>query len=72
MTIQLPTYEQLFDFVDELAEQLSVEQKQRLIERLRAVKEQQNPLKTLRVFNTGNFPKEMTLRREDEYGDDDR
>lgn len=56
-----------------LAEQLSDEEQAELLRRLAAMQSQrQRPSQTLRVFHVDRFPDEMTLRREDEYDDDER
>lgn len=69
MVVQLPIpFEQLV----ELIEQLPDEQSHNLIERLTSRQEQRRPSKTLRVFHVDHFPESVTLRREDEYGDDER
>jgi hypothetical protein len=56
-----------------LAEQLSEEERDELIRRLEALRRPyQRPSQTLRVFHVDHFPELLTLRREDEYGDDER
>jgi hypothetical protein len=63
-----------FEEVIKLAEQLTPEEQEALIEHLRASKQRakQRPSATLTVFEVGVWPQGMTLRREDEYGDDGR
>jgi len=56
-------------------EQLSPEEREALIERLRATqlaKAHVHPELDLLVFDVGPWPDGLTLRREDEYGDDER
>lgn len=61
-----------FETLVELVEQLPPDQRSALIERVQH-KEQPKPLsKQFLVFDVGDWPKDMTLRREDEYGDDGR
>lgn len=63
------TVDTLFD----LAKQLSEQEQDELIRRLETVRNvRQRPSETLRVFHVDSFPKHMTLRREDEYGDGER
>jgi hypothetical protein len=64
-----PTVETLVKF----AEQLSEEEQVELLHRLEAlILPRQRPSQTLRVFHVEHFPETLTLRREDEYGDDER
>ena len=65
------------DALVELAQQLSEDEQGELIRRLEALnppqpRHGQRPSATLRVFHVDHFPDEVTLRREDEYGDDER
>jgi hypothetical protein len=56
-----------------LAEQLSEDEQLELVRRIEALlPPRQRPSQTLRVFHVDHFPEGMTLRREDEYGDDGR
>ena len=56
-----------------LAEQLTDDERVELLHRIEALLPQrQRPSETLRVFHVEHFPEDMTLRREDEYGDDER
>lgn len=60
------------DALVRLAEQLSEDEQQELIHRLEVMRlPRQRPSQTLRVFHVDHFPEHLTLRREDEYGDDD-
>jgi hypothetical protein len=55
-----------------LAEQLSEDQQLELIRRIEALlPPRQRPSKSLRVFHVEHFPENMTVRREDEYKDDE-
>jgi len=61
------------DILMKMAEQLNDEEQIELLRRLEALRQpRQRPTKTLRVFHVDHFPDTLTLRREDEYGDDDR
>jgi hypothetical protein len=61
------------DSLIRLAEQLSETEREELLRRLEAsLPQRQRPTQTLRVFHVEKFPENMTLRREDEYGDDER
>jgi hypothetical protein len=61
------------DTLVRLAEQLSEDEQAELIRRLEVMRPpRQRPSKTLRVFHVDHFPEHLTLRREDEYGDDGR
>lgn len=61
------------DTLVEMARQMSDEEQDELIHRLESVRRsRQRPSQTLRVFHVDNFPEHMTLRRKDEYGDDER
>jgi hypothetical protein len=66
----------LFDEVVRLAEQLSPIEKRALVERLQASSPEKpnkvRPPLNLLVFEVGSWPPDLTLRREDEYGDDGR
>jgi hypothetical protein len=56
-----------------LAEQLSDDEQAELIRRLEALRPpHQRPSQSLRVFHVDYFPENLTLRREDEYGDGER
>jgi hypothetical protein len=56
-----------------LAEQLSEDEQVELLHRIESlIQPHQRPSQTLRVFHVENFPENMTLRREDEYSDDER
>jgi hypothetical protein len=56
-----------------MASQLSEAEQDELLQRLEALRApRQRPSQFLRVFHVDHFPEELTLRREDEYGDDDR
>lgn len=62
-----------FEEVVRQAEQLTPEEQDELIRWLEALRApRQRPSKTLRVFHVDHFPEHLTLRREDEYGDDER
>lgn len=67
-----------FEEVVKLADQLNVDEQQALIEHLQAEitaphkRTKKRPTEILTVFEVGAWPKGMTLRREDEYGDDER
>ena len=64
-----PTIESLV----QLAASLDAEERAELIRRIESLPmPQQRPSATLRVFHVDQMAPEMTLRREDEYGDDDR
>lgn len=64
-----PTVETLI----KLAEQLTEEEQVELLHRIEAlIMPRQRPSETLFVFHVDTFPEGMTLRREDEYGDDER
>jgi hypothetical protein len=61
------------DTLVRLVEQLSNEEQIELVRRIEALHQpRQRPSQTLRVFHVDHFPEGMTLRREDEYGDDDQ
>ena len=61
------------DTLIRLAEQLSDEEQEELLRRLEALRPpRQRPSQTLHVFHVDHFPEHLTLRREDEYGDDGR
>lgn len=67
--MELPTVETQV----RLAEQLNEGEKAELVRRIEAVlPPRQRPSQTLRVFHVDHFPENLTLRREDEYGDDER
>ncbi len=67
--MESPTVEALV----RLAEQLSEAEQEELVRRLEALlPPRQRPSTTLRVFHVNHFPEDLTLRREDEYGDDER
>lgn len=67
--MESPTVETLV----RLAEQLSEDEQAELVRRLEGLlPPRQRPSKTLRVFHVDHFPADMTLRRKDEYGDDER
>jgi hypothetical protein len=66
-----------FEEVLHLAEQLTPADQQALIERLRQHQERDREHTFqqtfgLLVFDPGPWPDHLTLRREDEYGDDER
>lgn len=70
-----------FDEVWHLAEQLTPQEQKALIARLEAEVQEHEAGQTqadfartfgLLVFDTGAWPAALTLRREDEYGDDER
>ena len=62
-----------FDDVVKLADQLSPEEQQALLEHLQAKRKlPRRPPLDLLVFDVGPWPEGMTLRREDEYDDDGR
>lgn len=67
-----------FEEVAALAEQLTPKEQQALVERLQAkrgdvVQPSFKPRTLdLLVFDVGEWPEELTLRREDEYGEDER
>ena len=64
-----PTVDMLF----QLAQQLSKDEQAELIHRLQTLHtSRQRPSKVLKVFHVDHFPENLTLRREDEYGDDER
>jgi hypothetical protein len=55
-----------------LAEQLSEEEQTELVRRIEGrLPPLQRPSQTLRVFHVEHFPKDLSLRREDEYSDDE-
>jgi predicted RNase H-like HicB family nuclease len=56
------------------AEQLTPEEQQELIERLQAIRHKQpcSILDVLPLDNVGPWPEDLSLRREDMYGDDER
>ena len=57
------------------ARRLAPEEQEALIERLRAERKAHavlDPTLSLLVFDVGPWPDGLTLRREDEYGDDQR
>jgi hypothetical protein len=61
------------DTLVKLAEQLSEAEQEELIRRLEGLRQPyQRPSQTLHIFHIDKFPEHMTLRREDEYGDDER
>lgn len=61
------------DTLVRLAEQLSDEEQEELLRRLVALRPpRQRPSQTLHVFHVEHFPENLTLRREDEYNDEDR
>jgi hypothetical protein len=61
------------DTLVELAQQLSGDEQEELIRRLETLHApRQRPSKTLKVFHVDQLPENLTLRREDEYGDDER
>ena len=61
------------DTLVQLAERLTEEEQIELVRRVEALlPHRQRPSETLRVFHVDHFPEGMTLRREDEYGDDER
>jgi hypothetical protein len=61
------------DTLVRLIEQLSEEEQEELVRRVEALRSpRQRPSQTLRVFHVDHFPENLTLRREDEYGDDER
>jgi Ser/Thr protein kinase RdoA (MazF antagonist) len=67
--MEFPTVETLV----RLAEQLSEAEQAELVRRIEALlPPRQRPSQTLRVFHVDHFPENLTLRREDEYGDDER
>lgn len=67
--MESPTVETLV----RLAEQLSEEEQTELVRRIEALLlPRQRPSQTLRVFHVDHFPENLSLRREDEYGDDER
>ncbi len=52
--------------------QLSKAEQEELLHRLELLRSpRQRPSQFLRVFHVDHFPEDLTLRREDEYGDDD-
>jgi hypothetical protein len=61
-----------FETLVELVEQLPPEQRSTLIERVQRKNQPKRLSEQLLVFNVGAWPEGMTLRREDEYGDDGR
>lgn len=61
------------DALVKLAQQLSEEEQGELIRRLEVLHvPSQPPSKTLKVFHVDQIANNITLRREDEYGDDER
>ena len=61
------------DTLVQLASQLSDEEQDELLRRLSVMRTPRlRPSQFLRVFHVDQFPEGMTLRREDEYGDDER
>jgi hypothetical protein len=63
-----------FETLVRLVEQLPIEQRRMLIERLQLSENRQAERLSdhLMVFDRGVWDEEMTLRREDEYSDDGR
>jgi len=60
------------DSLVKLVEQLPEDEQEELIRRLEALRlPRQRPSQTLHVFHVDHFPKDMTVRREDEYDDDE-
>jgi hypothetical protein len=65
--------EALYTQVVKLAERLTPDERQALIEHLSVHQgHKKRPTETLKVFTGTDWPQGMTLRREDEYGDDGR
>ncbi len=61
------------DTVVKLAEQLSQDERKELIRRLETLATRgKRPSQALRVFHVDAVSEGLTLRREDEYGDDER
>lgn len=62
------------DTLVQLAEQLNEDEQDELIRRLETLRPppRQRPSETLRTFHVEHFPEHLTLRREDEYGDEQR
>lgn len=62
------------DHVLKLAEQLTPEEQQALVERLLAKRAEtgKRPPLDLLMFDVGPWPEALTLRREDEYGERER
>jgi hypothetical protein len=60
------------DRVMQLVEQLSPDERQELIRRLERLETPRRPSQSLRVFHVEDVTPSLTLRREDEYGDDER
>lgn len=61
-----------FETLIELVEQLPPDQRSTLIERVQHKDQRKRLSEQLLVFDVGAWPESMTLRREDEYGDDGR
>lgn len=61
------------DTLIEWAAQLTDEEREELMRRLEQLRAPHpRPSQFLRVFHVDHFPENLTLRREDEYGDDER
>ncbi len=63
-----------FDEVVRLADQFSPSEKQALIDHSQSARKRRKkrPSEILHVFHVDVWPENMTLRHEDEYGDDSR
>ncbi|MDZ4768015.1 MAG: hypothetical protein SGJ24_02715 [Chloroflexota bacterium] len=61
-----------FETLVELVKQLPPDQRSTLIERVLHKDQPKRLSEQLLVFKVGAWPEGMTLRREDEYGDDGR
>jgi hypothetical protein len=63
----------IIDLLVKVAEQLSMDEQKELLNRLEGLMAPlQRPSETLQIFHVDVFPPHLTLRREDEYGDDER
>lgn len=61
------------DTLVRLIEQLSEDEQEELIRRVEGLRQPRlRPSETLHVFHVDHFPETLSLRREDEYGDDER
>lgn len=61
-----------FETLVELVEQLPPEEREALVERVSGRHKPRRLTDTLLTFEVGKWPERLSLRREDEYGDDGR
>lgn len=69
MAVNLPIP---FETLVKLVEQLPQEERLALIERVQHRDQRRRVTDDLLMFDVGPWPEELTLRREDEYGDSER